>query len=905
MEGRKCKTGRIWSFANENGNGEFVYPDADKLWRVYFPICNFEGMKSSVTANFKGDVNTGQNTFLNIPVSVEDLHSCHWSRNFWVHKSDKAPWSATGVATTYLEEGDVTCEARGGAGWLTVTRRNNIIGLEAEVTLFAPADDVAAEVMIITINNTGKGSADIQPTYCVPAFCRSADNLRSHRHVTTLLNRAKGIKNGLLFKPTMNFDERGHQLNGVNYFILGFEGDGSAPVGGWADLAEFCGPRFGLDRPDAVFKRLDPKSLSESFTDGREGVGALRFADRKLAPGESASYTIILGIGENESPKACETYGKPGEALRALEKTKTFWAQLLDKVKLTTGDGDFDQWFRWVGFQPFLRQIYGNSFMPDHDYGRGGRGWRDLWQDLLGLLMTDPKAARDDMVSYFAGIRWDGSNATIIGDKPGEFIADRDAISRVWMDHGVWPWMTLKLYIDQTGDTEVLFEKTRYWKDHQVCRAKARDESWSLDDGNWQKDANGNTVEGTILEHILLQHYVAFFHVGEHDIMLLEGADWNDGIDMARTRGESVHFTGVYAGNMKTLADMLEYVQPGGKIGAIDVPEELMRLFALGDESLLEGWEKKREHLGAFFKDVASKLSGKRVQVEVSELVNDLRIKADSIFKRIREQEWVNTADGESFFNAYYDETGRRVDGDRDDMPTQMNLAAQAMTLLAGLPCENRVDAILRSVERYLGGHVTGLPALCTDTKGPYMALGRNFGYGYGNKENGSPFSHMNVMYAAGLLDCARPAKGWKVLKTLYESCVNSAQSLMLPGIPEYFEGDGRGAYCYLTGSAAWYVLTVITRLVGVRGTRGDLAIAPMLTAAGIKAKSWRLEIPFAGRKLKIRFSGDGGCPVGVNINGERVDASVFDEGKGLLIARDIIEALPADRTTELEIVLG
>ena len=50
----------------------------------------------------------------------------------------------------------------------------------------------------------------------------------------------------------------------------------------------------------------------------------------------------------------------------------------------------------------------------------------------------------------FSGVRIDGTNATIIGAGDGNFIADRNGIARVWMDHGLWPQMTTKLYIDQT-----------------------------------------------------------------------------------------------------------------------------------------------------------------------------------------------------------------------------------------------------------------------------------------------------------------------------------------------------------------------------------------------------------------------------------------------------------------------
>lgn len=72
---------------------------------------------------------------------------------------------------------------------------------------------------------------------------------------------------------------------------------------------------------------------------------------------------------------------------------------------------------RWVSFQPILRRIYGCSFLPHHDYGKGGRGWRDLWQDCLALLLMNPSGVRQMILDNYGGVRMDGSNATIIGEK--------------------------------------------------------------------------------------------------------------------------------------------------------------------------------------------------------------------------------------------------------------------------------------------------------------------------------------------------------------------------------------------------------------------------------------------------------------------------------------------------------
>ena len=80
-----------------------------------------------------------------------------------------------------------------------------------------------------------------------------------------------------------------------------------------------------------------------------------------------------------------ERYSTSDKVKKAFDETKTYW-QNQTAVSFHTGNPAFDCWMKWVCFQPFLRRLFGCSFLPHHDYGRGGRGWRDLWQDCLSLL---------------------------------------------------------------------------------------------------------------------------------------------------------------------------------------------------------------------------------------------------------------------------------------------------------------------------------------------------------------------------------------------------------------------------------------------------------------------------------------------------------------------------------------
>lgn len=166
---------------------------------------------------------------------------------------------------------------------------------------------------------------------------------------------------------------------------------------------------------------------------------------------------MLAGLTEKGNDVNAIT-GRYRSVLEVKEELNTVKKHWIDKVNIDfeTGNAKEDNYLKWICFQPILRRIYGCSFLPHHDYGKGGRGWRDLWQDCLALLLMEPSDVRRMIVNNYGGVRIDGTNATIIGNEPGEFIADRNNITRVWMDHAFWPFVTTKLYIDQTGDIDVL-----------------------------------------------------------------------------------------------------------------------------------------------------------------------------------------------------------------------------------------------------------------------------------------------------------------------------------------------------------------------------------------------------------------------------------------------------------------
>ena len=304
--------------------------------------------------------------------------------------------------------------------------------------------------MQVKVTNKSNHARKITVTPAIPLYGRSADNLRDHRHVTSLLHRIETMENGICCKPVLSFDERGHQRNDMIYYVLGSDENGDKPEGFFPTVESFIGESGSFIAPEAVAYKKKGCKAGTSF-DGKEAVGAFAFPEVTLESGAQKEYIVVSGMAEsrNEVTRTAEAFHTKAQTDEAFAKTKTYWNQLVN-ISFETGDPKEDNYLKWICFQPILRRIYGCSFLPYHDYGRGGRGWRDLWQDCLSLLILDPKEVRSMILNSFEGVRFDGTNATIIGNKPGEFVADRNNITRVWMDHAFWPFVTTKLYMTRS-----------------------------------------------------------------------------------------------------------------------------------------------------------------------------------------------------------------------------------------------------------------------------------------------------------------------------------------------------------------------------------------------------------------------------------------------------------------------
>jgi len=881
---KSSMNGVSWKFCEEN-DGSFYVENASHLPVLYFPLMNTAGMKSFVTPELKGDVCKDFHHYLTTPTVTEEIHRNVSSRNFWIKVKDMDPWSATGQSVFQktnkwdCPKDDYSLSAKIGA--FTTKRRQQETGLETTITTFIPEGEDLIEVLKITVCNTGDKAQTFNPSYALPLFGRSADNFRDHRQVTTMFQENFIEDYGVRIKPKIMHDESSHSVNHTNYVVLGFDEKGTKPEGIWARLHDFIGQSGSLDNPEAVYKNLTPPDLGALELHGKEAIAGLKFKEKTLQPGEKAEYIVLHGITDHleDLKNWKKKYSEVKKVDKILSDTLNFWKEKLNSVDIHTGNKHFDNWVKWIEYQVKCRQIFGNSFLPDYGYGRGGRGWRDLWQDLLSIFLVDPKSAHEEIINCFKGIRIDGSNATIIGEQPGEFKADRNNIPRTWCDHGTWPVFVLNFYLNQTGDLDILNKEITYWKDVFINRNKKIDDKWEEDQGHSLRTSNNEVYTASIFEHLLIQQLSAFYNVSDKNILLLEGADWNDTYDMAREKGASVCFFSFYAYNFIILTDILKKIKATG-VNSIAILEEITLLldYLPGQYRIdYQSPQAKRALLDKYFDSVAHSVTGNKKMVLIDDLIIDLESKSKHISAHILEQEIVETKEGDRFFNGHYDNLENKIGGEKED-GVMMDLTSQVMPILCKIADKKMSAEVYESIKKVLKDNSSPGIRLTSEFKNIDLNVGRITGFVYGYKEHGSKWVQQNIMLAYALYTHNLVEQGNEIMKEVFEIANNTAEAKIFPGVPSYFDNQNKGAYAYLTGSSSWYLLTLITEIFGVKGVFGDLHFEPKLSKEYFDQNACALiSTNFGGYAIEVTYLNENNLNYGeyrigeIEINGIKV----------------------------------
>ena len=285
----------------------------------------------------------------------------------------------------------------------------------------------------------------------------------------------------------------------------------------------------------------------------------------------------------------------------------------------------------------------------------------------------------------------------------------------------------------------------------------------------------------------------------------------------------------------------------------IELLSEMVGLLG-NDPYVYDDIDKKQAVLNRYVNECQYQVSGARVALDSELVAASLDLKAEWIMRHVKETEWGTDGKDNGWFNSYYDNNGRQVEGTHEN-GVRMMLTGQVFALMSKTADKAQAESIVKAAKEYLYDAKVGGYKINTDFKEEKYDMGRMFGFAYGEKENGAVFSHMTVMFANSLYQNGFVREGYEALQTLADTSLNFDVSYMYPGIPEYFNASGRGMYSYLTGAASWYMLTVVTEAFGARGELGNFVVEPKLVKEqfdenGVAA----IELIYAGKNIKVTY---------------------------------------------------
>lgn len=283
---------------------------------------------------------------------------------------------------------------------------------------------------------------------------------------------------------------------------------------------EFIGRAGSLISPQAL-KKIN---LSNNIGAGLDPCMAEN-CKISLEPKEESSLWIIFGEDESleKIKEIIDKYSDYDNVTREMWLTKTYWKNMLGKIKVKTPDETMNIMLNgWLMYQAISCRLWSRTAF----YQSGGAyGFRDQLQDVMPLSFLRPKMTRKQILIS-------ASRQFIEGDVQHWWhpVVDSGIRTR-FSDDLLWlPYVTSD-YIKNTGDYSILEESVEYLEDEPLKAGE--DERYSI--------SRKSDKTGTIYEHCIkaLEKGLKF---GIHNIPLMGSGDWNDGMSTVgnQGKGESV-----------------------------------------------------------------------------------------------------------------------------------------------------------------------------------------------------------------------------------------------------------------------------------------------------------------------------------------------------------------------------
>ena len=600
----------------------------------------------------------------------------------------------------------------------------------------------------------------------------------------------------------------------------------------------FIGVYGSPARPEAVFG----SGCTGSIAHGWAPVGAMQFS-LNLQPGQTESIILMLGYIENpaeekwESPNVISKkravalqrrYDSDEKFFAAKEKLAAFWRDLLSNFTLSCGDEHVS---RMVNIWNQYQCMVTFNMSRSASYFESGMG--------RGMGFRD---SCQDLLGF----------VHIIPERARERILDiaatqfpdgsayhqyqpltkkgNMAVGSGFNDDPLWLIAGTDAYIRETGDYSILKEMVAFDCDE--------------------------TLAQPLMEHLRRSFNYTVDHLGPHSLPLIGRADWNDCLNLncfSEHPGESFQVTGPSEG-------------------------------PVAESVFIAGMFVK---YGRAYADLCSHL-GLKEEAETA------LAHVEKMEKTVLDAGW----DGEWFKRAY-DAFGEPV-GSKACEEGKIFIEPQGMCVMAGIGKESGEAAkAMASVKKHLDTKY-GIVLLQPAYTKYYLNLGEISSYPPGYKENAGIFCHNNpwIVCAEAVL-----GHGNRAFEVYCRTCPSYLEDIseihrtepyvypqMIAGRDAPTHGEAKNSW--LTGTAAWTLLSITQAILGIVPTLDGLKVDPCLPADW---KGFTVSRRYRGAVYHITVDNSAGAEYGVK--------EITVNGKAQ--AGNVIPPAQAGETVEVHVAMG
>ncbi len=415
-------------------------------------------------------------------------------------------------------------ECHHGLGYTWIRSRTQDI--ESELLYFVPQDE-NVEFWVVTVRNRGDRRRRLSLFPYAEWTLSSYSPDLTERSFHVLFNEV-AQEDGIIYAtkrywPTVSMVVGQTPNIDWNKFVFMTT---SLPFQGYDCLRRaFLGDYRDWQAPAA----LDRGACGNSEGAGYDSIGAFHHSV-ELEAGQELQFHITVGAvpkeKRQEAVRIRNKYLDTGRVMSAFGDLRRFWADYLQRLTVETPDPEFDLSVNvWNKYQTWITAHWAR--MASYYIGGGSiMGFRDLSQDILGVLPSDLEMARRRTMSIIAHQFANGS--TIHNWDP---LTNTGAVTG-HVDDPLWLVMCILNYYNETGDRGFLQEKVPY-----------------LDAG-----------VGTVREHLVRGLFYALKQRSERGLSLIRAGDWNDGLNFVGPlgRGESVMNSHFLCWMLKECAELFD-----------------------------------------------------------------------------------------------------------------------------------------------------------------------------------------------------------------------------------------------------------------------------------------------------------------------------------------------------------